>query len=110
MGDGTGIWTAINPKGQGLRLNPIPSQQGKVWQARVFGQGRAPQFTNLSQTLEPIPDDFAAYFRRGFVAYAYMHSKDPKIRAKFMDQQQLSIASLQQALQSVDRERDNTGL
>jgi hypothetical protein len=108
--DGTGVWTAINPKGQGLRLNPIPSQQGKVWQARVFAQGRAPQFTALSQTLEPIPDDFAAYFRRGFVSFAYMHSKDPKVRAKFIDQHNAWIESLQQATVSVDRERDNSGL
>ncbi|SRR6266568_3745038 len=108
--DGTGIWTAVNPKGQGLRLNPIPSQQGKVWQARVFGQMRAPMFTSLSQTIEPIPDDYAAYFRRGFVAYSYMHSKDKQIRAKFQDQQALWVASLQNAIQSGDRERDNTGL
>jgi hypothetical protein len=110
VADGTGIWTVINPKGQGMRLNPIPSQQGKVWQARVFGQARAPIFTNLSQTLEPIPDDFAPYFRRGFCAYAYMHSKDPKVRAKFIDQQTAWITSLQQAVQSVDRERDNAGI
>jgi len=108
--DGTGIWTAVNPKGQGMRLNPIPSQQGKVWQARVFGQGRAPMFTSLSQTLEPIPDDFAPYFRRGFCAYAYMHAKDPKTRAKFQDQQALWMASLQTAVRSVDRERDNAGI
>lgn len=110
VADGTGIWTSINPKGQGMRLNPIPSQQGKVWQARVFGQGRATQFTNLSQTIEPIPDDFASYFRRGFVAYAYMHSKDAKVRAKFAEQQELWMGSLQQAVQSVDRERDNAGI
>lgn len=110
IADGTGIWTAINPKGQGLRVNPIPSQQGKVWQGRVFGQARPPQFTSLSQVIDPIPDDYAAYFRRGFVAYAYMHSKDPKVRAKFADQQNLWMASLQTALKSVDRERDNAGI
>lgn len=108
--DGTGVWTAINPKGQGLRLNPIPSQLGKVWQGRVFGQARAPMFTALSQTIEPIPDDFAAYFRRGFIAYSYMHSKDPKIRAKFIDQQRLWMDSLTTAIRSVDRERDNAGI
>lgn len=110
IADGTGIWTAINPKGQGLRLNPIPSQQGKVWQARVFGQARPPQFTTLSQTLEPIPDDFASYFRRGFIAYAYMHSKDPKVRAKFMDAQAAWMRALVQSVQSADRERDNAGI
>jgi hypothetical protein len=108
--DGTGIWTAINPKGQGLRLNPIPSQNGKVWQGRVFGQARPPQFTSLSQNIDPVPDDFAAYFRRGFIAYSYMHSKDPKVRAKFLDQDRLWKESLQQFVQSGDRERDNTGI
>lgn len=108
--DGTAIWTAVNPKGQGLRLNPIPSQQGKVWQARVFGQARPPQFTSLSQTLDPVPDDFAPYFRRGFVAYAYMHSKDLKIQRKFESQQALWMQSLQTLVSSQDRERDNSGL
>lgn len=110
VADGTAIWTAVNPKGQGIRLNPIPSQQGKVWQARVFGQARAVTFTTLSQTLEPIPDDYANYFRRGFIAYSYMHSKDPKVRAKFIDQQKLWEESLQIFAQRHDRERDNTGI
>jgi hypothetical protein len=110
IADGQGIWTAINPKGQGIRVNPIPSQQGRVWQGKVFAQMRPPQFMSLSQTIEPIPDDFAAYFRRGFVAYAYMHSKDAKISAKFQQQQALWLASIEQALKSVDRERDNMGI
>jgi hypothetical protein len=110
IADGTGIWTAVNPKGQGLRLNPIPSQQGKVWQCRVFGQARAPQFTSLSQTIDPVPDDFAAYFRRGFIAYSFMHSKDLKVRAKFQDQQALWMQSLQVLVSSQDRERDNAGI
>ena len=108
--DGTAVWTAINPKGQGLRLNPIPSQQGKVWQARVFGQARPIPFTSLQQTIDPVPDDYASYFRRGFIAYSYMHSKDAKIRAKFLDQKELWMESLQQFLQAGDRERDNAGI
>lgn len=108
--DGTGIWTAINPKGQGLRLNPVPPQNGVVWQVRLFGQMRAPQFTALSQLIDPIPDDFAPYFRRGFIAYAYMHSKDQKVAGKFAAQQALWKESLMTAVQSVDRERDNSGL
>jgi hypothetical protein len=108
--DGTGIWTAVNPKGQGLRLNPIPSQQGKVFQARIFGQARPPAFTTLSQPIDPIPDDFSSYFRRGFVAYTYMHSKDAKVKAKFADQRQLWLESLMTAVRSGDRERDNAGI
>lgn len=108
--DGTGVWTAINPKGQGVRLNPIPSQTGKVFQGRVVAQLRPVMFTSLSQTIEPIPDDFAPYFRRGFIAYSYMHSKDPKIRMKFKDQQELWAQSLSTMIKSMDRERDNAGI
>lgn len=108
--DGQGIWTALNPKGQGIRVNPIPSQQGRVWQGKIFAQMRPPQFSSLSQTIDPIPDDFAAYFRRGFVAYTYMHSKDAKIAGKFQVQQALWLASIEQALKSADRERDNMGI
>lgn len=110
VNDGTAVWVAVNPKGQGLRLNPIPSQQGKVWQGRVFGQARPPMFTALSQLIDPVPDDFLAYFRRGFIAYTYMHSKDLKIQRKFEVQQNMWINSLQTAIRSGDRERDNAGI
>lgn len=110
VNDGTAVWTALNPNGQGMRLNPIPSQQGRVWQAWVYYQIRPPQFTNLRQTIDPIPDDMQAYFRRGFIAYAYMHAKDPKVARKFQDQQALWIGSLRTAVTSGDRERDNAGL
>lgn len=108
--DGGGTWTAINPKGQGFRLNPIPPQTGIIWQERLFGQARPVQFTSLQQTIDPIPDDFAPYFRRGFIAYSYMHCKDPKIAAKFAIQQKLWIESLATALRSIDREKDNSGI
>ena len=68
------------------------------------------QFTSLSQLIDPIPDDYAPYFRRGCVAYAYMHSKDMRIRAKFQDQQALWMQSLASALRTMDRERDNAGI
>lgn len=108
--DGTGIWTAINPKGQGVRLNPIPSQQGRVFQGRIIAQLRPVGFTSLSQLIDPIPDDFASYFRRGFIAYSYMHSKDPKVRAKFQEQQALWVAAMTTMQRSMDRERDNAGI
>lgn len=110
IADGTATWQAVNPKGQGIRINPIPSQTGRVWQLRTFAQMRPVQFANLQQTLEPIPDDFYTYFQNGFVAYCYMHSKDAKISAKFQQHYALWKESLQQAIDSTDRERDNTGI
>jgi hypothetical protein len=110
IADGTGIWTAVNPYGQGVRLNPIPSQQGKVYQVRLFGQKQPVMFTSLSQFIEPIPDSYAAYFRRGFIAYAYMHAKDIKVQRKFESQQSLWMAALITASKSMDRERDNAGI
>lgn len=110
IADGTGLWTALNPNGFALRLNPIPSQTGVVWQIRAWYQKRPPQFTSLSQYLDPIPDDFVPYFRRGFVAYTYMHSKDKQVLAKFDRQQALWRESLMTYIRSGDRERDNTGL
>lgn len=110
IADGTATWTAVNPKGQGFRLNPIPPQTGLIWQERLFGQARPIQFTSLQQVLDPIPDDFAAHFRRGFIAYSYMHAKDPKIQAKFQIQRSLWMEALVTALRSIDRERDNNGI
>lgn len=108
--DGTAFWQAVNPKGQGIRINPIPSQTGRVWQMRTFAQMRPVQFLNLQQTLEPIPDDFYTYFQNGFVAYCYMHSKDSKIAAKFSLFYKVWKEELEQALESIDRERDNSGI
>ena len=49
--DGTTVWTAINPNGQAIRLNPIPPQQGQVWQINIVGQLRITQFTSLTRKL-----------------------------------------------------------
>src|SRR5581483_2159084 len=54
VADGTCVWTAINPKGQGFRLNPVPPQTGLVWLIQPVAQMRVPIFTSLTQTLEPV--------------------------------------------------------
>jgi hypothetical protein len=107
--DGTVTWTAVNPKGQGFRLNPLPPQTGVIYQVNAIGQMLTPMFTKMSQTLEPIPDDYAAYFRQGFVAHCYRHSTEAKIRAKFRDEYQLWISALQDSQEKGDREADNKG-
>lgn len=112
--DGTVVWTAVNPKGMGIRVNPIPPQTGIVYKFYVAAQYRAFAFSggpfqNLQQTIEPIPDDFAKYFRDGFVAMAAAHSQDPKVRAKFQDLYGMWQKSLMDARKQMDRERENCG-
>jgi len=112
--DGTVVWTAVNPKGMGIRVSPIPPQTGIVYQFYVAAQYRAFAFSNgpftaLQQTIEPIPDDFAKYFRDGFVAMAYAHSQDPRVRGKYQDMYNNWVKSMMNARQQMDRERENAG-
>lgn len=107
--DGSVVWTAINPKGQGFRLNPMPTQNGPVWQVTPIGQARIPQFTRMSQYLEPIPDDYFSYFKDGFFAQCYRYHPDPKVRAKFESEYTLWMSSLKRAVSQGSREEDDFG-
>jgi hypothetical protein len=109
VADGTVVWTAINPKGQGFRLNPIPPQTGVVWLINPVGQMRVPRFNSMTQTLEPIPDDWETYFKQGFFAQCYRRSPDPKVRAKFKDEWALYMTSLDNATKQGQREPDDFG-
>ena len=107
--DGTVVWTAVNPKGQGFRLNPMPTQTGPVWQITPIGQARIAPFTRMSQFLEPIPDDYFSYFKDGFFAQCYRYHPDPKIREKFQDEYKLWMTSLNRAVSQGSREEDDWG-
>lgn len=109
VSDGSCVWTAINPKGQGLRLNPIPPQSGIVWQIQAVAQMRAPKFTSLEQTLEPIPDDYATHFKQGFFAECYRRNPDPKVRSKYPMERQIFMDALDHAVRQSDREMDDVG-
>lgn len=112
--DGSVTWTAVNPKGMGVRCSPLPPQTGVVYQFNLVGQYRPFAFSNgpftlFAQTIEPIPDDFAKYFRDGFIAMAYGHSPDPKVRGKFQDMFNMWKNALMDMKKQGDRERDNNG-
>lgn len=107
--DGTSVWTAINPFGQGFRLNPIPPQTGIVWLIEPVCQMKSVIFSSLTQTLSPIPDDYVTYFKQGFFAQCYRRSPDPKVRAKFPDEWKLWLDGLNKLLISGQREQDDMG-
>ena len=112
--DGSVVWTAVNPKGQGIRVNPLPPQTGTVFQVNLKGQWRPFAFSNgpftlMSQTIEPIPDDFSKYFKDGFIAMAYQHATEAAVRGKANMMQEKWAGAMQAAKVQGDRERDNQG-
>jgi hypothetical protein len=107
--DGTCVWTAINPAGQGFRLSPIPPQTGTVWLIQPVAQMKAARFTSVAQTLEPLPDDYATHFKQGFFAECYRRNPDPKVRAKYPMERQLFMEALDKAVRQADREEDDMG-
>ncbi len=107
VSDGSVTWTAVNPDGQGFRINPMPTQTGPVWQIAPIGQARIPQFTSLNQVLDPIPDDYFTYIKDGFICQCYRFSVDPKVRAKFKDEFSNWMISLNAAASQGSREEDD---
>jgi hypothetical protein len=107
--DGTVVWTAINPKGQGFRITPLPGQTGPVWQIAPVAQNRVKFYKTLQDYLDPIPDDFYQFFKQGFFAFCYRRSADPKVRAKFAEEFKLWTVALTNAVRMGQRELDDWG-
>jgi hypothetical protein len=107
--DGTVQWTAVNPKGQGYRINPLPCQTGPVWLIQPVGQMRVPFLNSLSQYLDPIPDDFYTFFKQGFFAQCYRRSPLKEVRAKFEMEWKLWQVALTNAVMFGANQEDDWG-
>lgn len=107
--DGSVVWTAINPNGQAIRLNPIPPQQGQVWTINCVGQYRITQFTSLTQSLGVLPDDYYQTFVDGCIAEAYRRNPDAKIRVRFKDEWNVWLKSLKDSFDFANKEQDDFG-
>jgi hypothetical protein len=102
----TTAWTVVDPNGQGIRIAPVPSQTGSVWQFLLTGQLIPPRFTSFTQTMAPVTDDYEPHLRALFIAQLYRYSSEAKIRAKFQAEWDLAMKSLMKARAKSDRERD----
>ena len=109
VNDGSCVWTVCNPLGQGFRLGALPPQQGVVYLTYVVAQRKAPTFSTLSQTLDPLPDDYAPLFREGFKAHATALNPDPKVRATAPQAIAMWKASIGDSLKKGDREAESKG-
>ena len=107
--DGSVVWTAIDPSGQGFRLSPLPPITGTTWLIQCIGQKRPIRFTSLAQTLDPIPDDYEKYFKMGFFAQCYRRHPDAKVRQRFGEEWQLFLRDLDMAVRQGNREMDDFG-
>jgi hypothetical protein len=99
IADGTCEWTVAHPTAQGFRLSPRPpDSSGNTWVIRVFAQGNGPYFETMQDTLDPVPNDDAKYFREGCVAYAHRYSANPVVKARYMQLKQEWQNDLEQNL------------
>jgi hypothetical protein len=108
--DGSVQWTVADPHAQGFRFMPRPPSGGNVWLVRLFGQRKAPpRFRNLSEYIDPIPDDFSKWFYDGFIAYAHRYSSNPAVLARFDRMRQVWLEGLVAAAKQGDREEEAHG-
>ena len=102
--DGTTVWTVADPNGVGIRILPVPSQTGAVFQFNLIAQKPSIQFTSLSQTLDPFPDKYESYFRQGVIAQCYRYASAASVHAKFEKQYAIWLKSLNDLRAMEDRE------
>lgn len=100
------VWTVVDPNGQGIRISPVPSQTGNVWQFLLTGQLIPPRFTSFSQKIDPVPDDYEPQLRALFIAHLYEYASESKISAKFPIKRDLAMKAVVTARSKSDRERD----
>lgn len=114
MPGSTTAWVVVDPWGQGIRITPVPSQTGTVWQFRLVAQQQPVRFDSsntdiesvMDQSIDPVTDEYEPHLRALFIAQLYRYSSEAKIRAKFMTEWKLAMESLVKARQKSDRERD----
>lgn len=102
--DGSAAWTICDPGADGFRVDPRPASGGNVWVLRIFAQAKAVRFTSLSQTLDPIPDDYSNWFQTGFTAYAHRYSSNPAMQGRWMAMRQEWLEALTRSIQESNRE------
>lgn len=108
--DGSCEWTVADPAYQGIRLYPPPPDaSGATWLMRLFAQKKAPVITEITEYLNPIPDDQMKWFRDGFIAYAHRYSAVPTVKARYGGMKGEWLAAMAAATKQADREDEGRG-
>lgn len=101
----TTVWTVLDPQAVGLRLDNPPTESGVVWQFHVVYQGKPKRFTELSDTLYPMTDDFEPHFRAMVAAECYLYSPEAKVNAKYDKLHARAMKNVMDARTKAERER-----
>jgi hypothetical protein len=104
--DGSCVWKAVAPKGQGFRVDPLPGAAGPVWQITVYYQVTPPKLIDLASLIDPIPDDSSQYFQKGVEAYCLMGSPNPGDRPRGDTALKLWLKGLEDVCKQGDKENN----
>lgn len=104
VNDGTCIWTVLDPMGQGFRLDILAPPSGPIYRITAKSQAKAKRFLTINDTIDPVPDDAAHHFRRGFKAQCYAYASDSKARQQYPQMRAEWLQSMGDAEASADRE------
>jgi hypothetical protein len=110
VADGSCEWTVAAGTSQGWRVFPLPGATGPIWQVTPKYQVMAPQFTTLKQVINPIPNNYAKYFRRGFEIACKGASANPQDKKEALQQYPLWQKELLDAAKQGDKEVNAYGL
>jgi hypothetical protein len=108
--DGSVTWTCVSPTSQGFRLDNLPNATGPTYKVVLPYQLDPPRFTNLQQTLAPIPDSFSRHFYRGLASECLIASMNPGDLKRGQEAKADWLNALQLAMKQGDRELNIYGL
>lgn len=108
--DGTVVWTVVSPTSQGFRIDNLPSSTGTVWQVLPVYQLEPPHFTSYSQKLNPLPDSYSRYFRRGLEYACLEASANPGDGRRQGQTRQEWLESLVKEMRQGERETNAYGV
>ena len=86
-----------------------PASGATTWLLRLFGQQAARRVSALTDTLDPIPDNYSNWFIDGFIAYAHRHSANPVVRARYPAMKAEWLGAMDAAVREGNREEENYG-
>lgn len=109
--DGSVTWTVVAASSKGFRVLPRPAGNSPIWKIAPVFQGLPRVFpSDLSQTIDPIPDEYARHFKRGFRVYALQYSPNPEDRKQAIAEKAEWYQSMEEFKVQGDKENQVYGL
>jgi hypothetical protein len=102
--DGSVTWTVVLASSQGFRVDNLPSATGPTWQITPVFQVEPPLFTTMQQKLDPFPDSYARYFRRGLEYESLEASPNPALEKRLVLTKEQWLEALVKSKKQGDRE------